>query len=322
MSRIPNSCLVATVLCGLLAASTPAQTVQKPPEPDAASSAQHGIDLVAKGNCKDALPVLKKAIPHVADKQLKYSSAMATVRCAMSMNDVQTAVDELLMLNREYRNDAEVLYVTTHFFSELADRASQELATLAPTSHQAHELNAEAFESQEKWDEATAEYAKILEKEPNLPGIHYRLGRILLVKPPTPTTTIDAKKEFEAELKIDPANASAEYALGEIARQAQQWDEAIAHYSRASKLDEGFLEAFLGLGMSLNAAGKFSDAVGPLEKYVRMQPPDPAGHYQLAIAYARLGRKLDADREMALQREAEARVVQGAPRTQEKVLPQ
>ena len=193
---------------------------------------------------------------------------------------------------------------------------------MAPTSHQAHELNAEAFESQEKWDEAVAEYNKILQTEPNLPGIHYRLGRILLVRPATATTAQDATKEFETELKIDPTNASAEYALGEVARQSQQWDDAIGHYSRAVKLDEGFLEAFLGLGMSLNATGKFSDAVAPLEKYVKMQPPDPAGHYQLALAYARVGLKAEADQQMALQREAEAKVVQGSSRTVDKVLPQ
>ena len=58
--------------------------------------------------------------------------------------------------------------------------------------------------------------------------------------------------------------------------------------------------------MSLNSSGKFADAIAPLERYVKMQPGDPAGHYQLATAYARTGRKPDADREMGLQREAEA----------------
>ena len=100
--------------------------------------------------------------------------------------------------------------------------------------------------------------------------------------------------------------------LGEIARQSGQWDEAIAHFSRASKLDEGFQEAYLALGMSLNSAGKFSDAIAPLRSYVKMQPGDPAGHYQLATAYARTGQKPEADREMALQREAAAKSPQGA----------
>jgi Flp pilus assembly protein TadD len=64
--------------------------------------------------------------------------------------------------------------------------------------------------------------------------------------------------------------------------------------------------------MSLNSAGKFSDAVAPLQSYVKLQPGDPAGHYQLATAYARTGRKQDAEREMTLQREAMAKSPQGA----------
>jgi predicted Zn-dependent protease len=112
-------------------------------------------------------------------------------------------------------------------------------------------------------------------------------------------------------LKIDPNSAASEFLLGEIARQAGQWEEAIRRFGRATKLDEGFVEAYLALGISMNAAGKFADAVAPLENYVKMQPDDPAGHYQLATAYARTGRKQDAQREMALQQETAAK----APRT-------
>jgi tetratricopeptide (TPR) repeat protein len=299
-----------------------ARSAQKSSSPDANELARQGIELVSRGDCKQALPSLKKAIPHLTDKKLRYSAEMASVRCAMSVNDVDTAAEGLLRMNHEYQHDPEVLYITTHFFSELANRASSEIAATAPNSYQAHELDAEAYESQEKWDEASAEYKQILEKNPNLPEIHYRLGRILLVRPEAPGNLDEAKKEFEAELQIDPSNASAEYALGEIARQAQQWEDAEGHYLNATKDDQGFLEAFLGLGMSLNALGKFPDAVAPLEKYVKLQPADPAGHYQLAIAYARTGRKQDADREIALQKETESKVILGAQRTPEKVIPQ
>jgi tetratricopeptide (TPR) repeat protein len=320
--KIMRNWLCAMALMTLLASSCAAQAAQKVAAPDANALAKQGMELVSQGRCREALPVLKKSIPRLTDKDLRYSAEMSSVRCAMSVNDVDTAVDGLLRLNHEYPRNAEVLYITAHFFSELANRASSEIAATLPDSYQAHELDAEAYESQSKWDEAAAEYNQILEKNPNLPGIHYRLGRILLVRPPTATSVDDAKKEFEAELQIDPTNASAEYALGEIARHAEVWDEAETHYQKATKLDEGFLEAFLGLGMSFNALAKFSDAVPPLQKYVKQQPEDPAGHYQLAIAYARTGRKADADREMALQRETEAKVVQGAQRTPEKVIPQ
>jgi tetratricopeptide (TPR) repeat protein len=303
-TRLSRS-FVLVFACGLLAASSASQESQKIPGADASSTAQRGISLAAKGRCQEALPLLKKSAPHVADKPLKYRALMGTARCAMSLDRTESAVEALLVLNREFPHDPDVLYSTTHFYSELASRAAQELAATAPNSHQAEQLEAEAFESQENWDKAIAEYKKILEQEPKLEGIHYRIGRIFLSKSPADAEA--AKAEFNEELKIAPENASAEFMLGEIARQAGQWDEAIGNFSRASKFDEGFQEAYLALGMSLNSAAKFSDAIAPLRAYVKMQPGDPAGHYQLATAYARTGQKADADREMALQRETAAK---------------
>jgi tetratricopeptide (TPR) repeat protein len=272
---------------------------------DSSASTTQAIMLAQKGHCREALPLLKKATPQITDKQLRYQTAMMTARCAMSLDQTESAVRALLLLNREFPRDPDVLYTTTHFYSELASRASQELAAAAPNSPQAQQLEAEAFESQGNWDKATTQYEQILQQAPTTPGIHYRLGRIALSK--TPPETDNAKKEFEEELKIDPNNASAEFMLGETARQAGQWEQAIGHFSRASQLDESFVEAYLALGMSLNSAGKFSQALAPLEKYVKSQPGDPAGHYQLATAYARTGRKPEAEREMTLQREAAAK---------------
>jgi tetratricopeptide (TPR) repeat protein len=230
--------------------------------------------------------------------------AMAAARCAMSLGQAETAVTALFLLNREFPHDPEVLYITTHYYGELASRASEELAATAPSSYQALELEAEAMESQSRWEDAAAEYKKILAQNPNVPGIHYRLGRVALSKAESPANSEEAKKEFEQELQIDPNNAAAEFSLGEIGRRGGQWSEAIPHFTKASKLDPGFAEAFLALGMSLNSTERYSEAVGALERYVKMVPNDPAGHYQLSIAYARTGRREDAARQMEIQRQA------------------
>ena len=307
---------VSLAAFGVLFAAVPlpAQAPGKSsPAPVSSTSVEHAIDLAASGHCQEALPVLKKSISHVPGKELKYRAAMATARCAMSLNQAESAVNALWILRRDFPNDPEVLYITTHYFSELATRASRELAAVAPTSYQAHELEAEAMESQEKWDEAAAEYSGILQQNPKVPGIHYRLGRVYLSKPESPENTTNAKKELEEELKIDPGNAAAEFMLGEIARRGEQWNPAIEHFSNAARIDDGFAEAFLALGMSLNAAQRFGDAVAPLEKYVKMLPGDPAGHYQLGIAYDRTGRKENAARELQLQREAAAKAPTANP---------
>jgi tetratricopeptide (TPR) repeat protein len=207
-------------------------------------------------------------------------------------------------LNHDFPGDPEVLYLAVHTYSDLSTRASAQLAATAPTSYQALELNAEALEIQQKWDDAAKVYQQILRENPKLPGIHYRLGRVLVSKPDFgPEAAEQAKQEFEKELEIDPTNAGAEYVLGELAKQKQEWDAAIGHFSRAAKLDASFGDAFVGWGGSLVSVKRFPDAIAPLETAVKLQPGNPAAHYLLAIAYARTGRKDDGDREFAIQKQ-------------------
>ncbi len=312
MNRLPYWVLCTILAAGALPGCFPqaanAQSAPKTVSTDSASAVEHGLALAEQGRCREALPLLKKAAPSAADKnadkKLKFRATMTTARCAMSLDQVGMALDALTTLNRDYPRDPEVLYLSTHYYSELATRAAQELAATAPDSAEAHELDAEALESQDKWEDATAEYKGVLERNPQMPGIHYRLGRILLSKPATPGADEEAKKEMDAELAVDPRNAAAEFILGEIERRAEHWEAALPHFSRASQIDVGFSEAYLAMGMCLNALSRYGDAIPPLEKYEKLQPSDAAGHYQLAIAYQRTGRKEDAAREMELQRQS------------------
>jgi tetratricopeptide (TPR) repeat protein len=295
--------LGAAFAAALLAQTVLAQVAAKAPA-SSSPSVQQAIQLVTEGRCQQALPVLRRAFPHIADKDLEYHATMAAARCAMDLQDDQTAATALLLLKRAFPDDPEVLYIATHYFSEMGMRAAQELTAKAPSSSQARRLQAEDLESQGKNQEAAAVYSKILEENPKTPGIHYRLGQIFLAEAGSNGSTDQAKFEFQKELEVDPHDAASEFILGELARRAGQWNEAIAHFTRAATLDAGFAEAYLALGMSLNAAGKFSDAVKPLENYVTMQPTDPAGHYQLAMSYARTGNKTGSTQQLALQAKA------------------
>jgi tetratricopeptide (TPR) repeat protein len=298
-----RSSLLLLFVCPVIAN---AQTATKPAAADSPATTQHAIELVEQGRCKEALPILERSMPRLSDKQLRYHAAMAQARCAMALDRKPSAISALLQLKREFPDDPEVLYVTVHYFSEMASRTSQELAAKAPASVQARMLEAEAFESRGAWDEAAGIYKAILEQNPSVPRIHYRLGQVLLSKAGETGPVDEARAEFQIELQVDPRNASAEFILGELARRAGQWDEAAQHFSRASTLDVGFSEAYLAMGISLTSARKFAEAVPPLETYVRMQPEDPSGHYQLAIAYQRTGNKEGAAREITLRDQAAA----------------
>jgi tetratricopeptide (TPR) repeat protein len=210
-------------------------------------------------------------------------------------------LDFTRVLNRDFSTDPEALYVLIHAYSDLSTKATQDLARIAPSSIPALELDAETNEMQGKWDEAERDYRKILELNPRYPGIHFRLARIQLSKPnPAPDFREVARKELLQELEIDPTNAGAEYILGELARQSGDLPEALDRFTQATKLDHGFADAYLGLGSLLLTQKKYADAIPPLEMVVKLQPANPLGHYDLATAYARTGRKEDAEREFAV----------------------
>jgi tetratricopeptide (TPR) repeat protein len=280
------------------------QAASKTAPPAGVKAVQRALSLAEKGRCKEALPDLKRETPRLSDKQIRYRAAMAEARCAMSLDDTATTTEALLLLQRDFPDDPEVLYISSHYFSELANQAAQHLTESAPNSPQLQKLNAEALESAAKWNEAVTAYRKILEEHPSEPEIHYRIARILLDQSSTGDATDKAKAELNEELRLKPNNAAAEFILGEIGRRAGEWDTAVEHFTRAAQFDLGFSEAYLARGMSLASAGKFAEAIPSLQTYVKMQPKDPAGHYQLAIAYSRTGDKAAADHEMELQRQA------------------
>jgi tetratricopeptide (TPR) repeat protein len=302
-----RNALVLFWLCAALAQVATTQSnsgASGKPVSSAPAASEKGTSLAKSGHCKEAIPLLKNEMETVTSKDLKREAGFAGVRCAMMLNSSDAAMFFIQLLNHEFPDDPDVLYVAVHTFSDLSTRASLELARTAPGSYQAHQLNGEALEVQGKWDEAAKEYQAVLQQNPRLPGIHYRLGRILVSKPGFgPESAGQAKREFEQELEIDPSNAGAEYVLGALARQNQEWGEAIAHFARATKLDAGFADAFLGLGAALISVKQFNEAIPPLETAVKLQPQNPDAHYNLATAYSRAGRKEDAAKQFAIHRE-------------------
>src|SRR5258708_18306501 len=93
--------IVAPVLAQVPGKSSPAVATS--------TTVERAIDLAAKGRCQEALPSLKKSLSQASDKQREYRVAMATARCAMSLEQAQTAVNALWILNRDFPTDPAVL---------------------------------------------------------------------------------------------------------------------------------------------------------------------------------------------------------------------
>jgi len=269
------------------------------------SAAERATELAEHGDCTAAMPLIHQALEQetqIQDRDLKRRMGAAGVRCAMMLNHQGAATTLLAWLEEQFPHDPEILFMATHVYSDLSARSSKELMESTPDSPLVVEINAENFEKQGDWRKAIAEYRILLGREPQMPGIHSRIGQIILTLPATSTSNDEARKEFEQELKLHPQNASAEYFLGELARKAGHLPQAIEHYTNATRLNAGLPEPYFGLGRCLLDSDRAADAVGPLETAERLAPANPTVHFTLAHAYQELGRKDDAAREFALQK--------------------
>jgi tetratricopeptide (TPR) repeat protein len=223
------------------------------------------------------------------------------VRCSLAIDDRDSTDEFIRLLNKQFSKDPDVLFVVIHAYSDLSTRTAQDLGRTAPDSFAAHKLNAEALEMQGKWEPAQLEYETMIKKDPNVRGIHFLLGRLLLSRPDAgPDVAERAKQEFLKEIQIDPSNAGAHYILGELARRDQKWDDAISRYNQALKADPNLGEAYLGLGYCLVNEKKYEDAIAPLRTAERFMPENPEVHNSLGAALQRSGHKDEAQKEFAI----------------------
>jgi tetratricopeptide (TPR) repeat protein len=264
-------------------------------------SIEKALTLAQAGRCREAIPALKRAMGSQAQAVTRKSAGIAGLRCSLDLNDRDSALDFIRLLSKQFARDPEVLFILVHAYSDLSTGTAQELGRTAPQSIAAHKLNAEALEMQGNWDAAQLEYEGIIEKEPDTPGIHFLLGRLLLSRPDArDKSTERAKQEFQKELEIDPKNAGAVYVLGELARRDEDWDEAIARFSQAAKLDTTLAEAYLEWGSCLVSVKKYAEAIEPLRAAEKLTPGNPAVHFNLATALSRSGHREEAEKEFAI----------------------
>jgi tetratricopeptide (TPR) repeat protein len=288
-------------LVGCLWSVSLAQQAKSSTAPPSVLSPEKAIDLAEQGHCRESLSPLKHAMAGQAPAETRKQAGVLGVRCALAMDDRDSAIDFIHLLNKQFKGDPDVLFVIVHAYSDLSTRTAQDLGRTAPQSMAAHKLNAEALEVQGKWEPAQLEYEEMIKKEPNARGTHFLLGRLLLSRPDAgPDAMERAKQEFLKEIEIDPNNAGAIYILGELDRRDQKWDEAIAHYTQAVKVDPNLAEAYLGWGYCLVNLKKYEDAIPPLRTAERLMPQNPEVHNSLGTALQRTGHKEEAQKEFAI----------------------
>lgn len=145
-------------------------------------------------------------------------------------------------------------------------------------------------------EESRRVFEELVKQYPDVPNVHYSYATVLLANDPDKGVA-----ELKRELEINPGHLPAlislsfEYLKRDEAREAQLYAE------RAAKLAPGNFAARTCLGRVLleREEPDVGGAIRELEAAAKLEPSSPQVYFSLASAYARAGRKMDADKARA-----------------------
>jgi tetratricopeptide (TPR) repeat protein len=258
-----------------------------------------GMSLSELGRYEEALPAVSKAFSQSSDLVLRRMAGLHLQRIYTGLSRDRDAVDVALRLSRLYPDDPEVLYHSGRLFANYAYLQTMRLATVAPDSVWLHQAAGEANESQGLYDAALREYRQVLAAAPRRPGIHFRIGRVLLERSASAGARddgLEARRAFEEELALDPTNANAAYELGEMHRKAGEFELARQLFAQAVMHYAGFEHALIGLARTLTALGRPEEGLPWLKAALKVNPESDVAYYQLAQAYRVLGNTVEQEK--------------------------
>ena len=264
---------------------------------DARARVYLALTDAATGQCGTAIPALESGFAAKTDANMRKLAGLALAQCRIAAKQFAEAEPVVRGLETEFPSDADVLYVSADLHMKAWNDAIYRMYRNAPSSYRVNELSAEVFEAQSKYPEAVAEYRKAIAKNPKAINLHYRLGRALLLESHDAVALGAARKEFEAELQLNPSDAAAEYQIGQILQTGGDRAGAAGHFERAIELRPDFPEALVAVAKARMEAKRYSDAAGLLERAIKLEPRSEVAHYNLMLAYRNAGRTADAQRE-------------------------
>ncbi len=257
------------------------------------------LSLAALGQCEEAIPGLRREFSTHPDVKLRRILGLSLQRCLIETGkqaDADQVAQELLA---GYPDDVDVLYEAGQMYGKLSSEIYLRLMKIAPHTARGFQLTGEVAATEGNWKAAIDAYHQALKLEPALPGIHLRVAVLTLVHSPDPDAWKQALEELQAELKVNPASAEAEYEIGEVYRKQGDVERAVPALRRALNLDSKMVPPRLALAKVLRQEKHAQEALAVLQPAREAAPNDPGVRFLLAQIYRDLGRAADAEREEA-----------------------
>jgi tetratricopeptide (TPR) repeat protein len=235
--------------------------------------------------CIDALQTRK----HLTDAE-----RLLLGKTRFTLQQYELAADTLAQVQGATTQNAEASYWLARTYQAQGADAYAQLQESFPNSWRTHQLRAEDRALHRDPESAFKEFHLALQLRPDEPELHEALGELYLDN----QDDENAQNELEKALALDPSRTHALYLLGRLYVKKQENDKAVAYLQRALRLQPDLAEASSLLGRVYMRLGQFANAVPSLEKAASS---DHYGnvHYQLYLAYRKLGRTELAQKELA-----------------------
>lgn len=212
------------------------------------------------------------------------------------------SVETLKPIETEITNDAELAYFYGLSLVQLkrnkeAETVFDRLAKFSEEKPEALFYAAQGFMIAGNFERAVKEFNQVVVLAPNIPKANYLLGQCFIRL----NRLADAERSFSRELEINPIDVLSKYhlALTLIERKIDT-ERAIKILEEAISLRSDYADAFYQLGKIYLEKGDTKKAIENLERAVLADADKDYIHYQLSVAYRKMSRKEDADRELKI----------------------
>jgi len=204
------------------------------------------------------------------------------------------AADTLAGLLAIDKGNVEASYWLARTYQALGGECYDRLEEKFPESWRAHQLRAEAYSAREASNDAIKEYQLAMLLKPDEAELHEALGEIYLKK----KSYDEAQAELEKSLGLDSSRARTLCLLGRLYVGKHETEKAVPYLQKALRYHPDMAEASNLLGTAYVRLGQDARAVPELE---RAAPFDFYGdmHYQLYVAYRKLGKVELANKALA-----------------------
>jgi tetratricopeptide (TPR) repeat protein len=227
-------------------------------------------------------------------KHLTDAEQLLLGKTYFTLQQFEPAADALAHVQGVSSENAEASYWLSRAYQAQGADAYARLQESFPDSWRAHQLRAEDYVLHKDTDAAIKEFHLALQVRPNEPELHEALGELYLDN----HADDDAQSELEKALALDPSRSHTLYLLGRLYLTKREYDKALSYLQRALLLQPDLADASSLLGKIYMRLGQYANAVPRLEKAA---VSDHYGnvHYQLYLAYRKLGKPELAQKELA-----------------------